>query len=244
MFSRLLFSHWKTNVVKRDWNGSAIVASLSSSRPRFRRQCPCRGFGFHPNNTANFDSVGEKRLILNSLGFGGTWYIYIMASGQLDSLNSSIKIQSMNLDLMFNLFHKTSLRCHWLLIFCQLVKNFFRHGWRYTMVKGWWSHPPVTAIGTTTPTLVERGWRCKTMITCTTCYRCIILWQTERLYCFFVWSACCYTNILYRKACTVPAGLTAFFKSIEHLHSANCFVQIDNFDLIWIWILKDAQFHC
>ena len=48
-----------------------------------------------------------------------------MGSSQLDSLNSSIKIQSMNLDLMFNLFHKTSLRCHWLLIFCQLVKNFF-----------------------------------------------------------------------------------------------------------------------
>ena len=64
-------------------------------------------------------------MILNSLGFGGTWYIYIMGSSQLDSLNSSIKIQSMNLDLMFNLFHKTSLRCHWLLIFCQLVKNFF-----------------------------------------------------------------------------------------------------------------------
>ena len=61
-----------------------------------------RGLGFDPNITANFNSVGEKSVILNSLGFGGTWYIYIMASSQLDSLNSSIRIQSMNLELMFH----------------------------------------------------------------------------------------------------------------------------------------------
>ena len=184
MFGRLLCKHWKTNGVKRDWSGNAIVASLRSSRLRFRRQCSCRGLGLHPNITANFNNVGEKSVILNSLGFAGTWYIYIMGSSQLDSLNSSIKIQRMNLDLMFNLFHKTSMCCHWLLIFCQLVNNFFHHGWRYTMVKDWWSHPPVTAIGTTTPTLVERGWRWKTMITCTTCYRCTIVTKGKTLLLF------------------------------------------------------------
>ena len=58
----------------------------------------------HPNNTANFNSVGEKSVILNSLGFGGTWYIYIMGASQLDNLNSSIRIQSMNLDFMFSIY--------------------------------------------------------------------------------------------------------------------------------------------
>ena len=53
------------------------------SRFPFRRQCPYRDLGFHPNITANFNSVGEKSVILNSLEFNGTWYIYIMASSQL-----------------------------------------------------------------------------------------------------------------------------------------------------------------
>ena len=37
----------------------------------------------HPNNTSNFNSVGEKSVILNSLGFGVSRYIYIMGSSQL-----------------------------------------------------------------------------------------------------------------------------------------------------------------
>ena len=43
-------------------------------------------------------------MILNSLGFGGTWYIYIMGSSQLGNLNWSIRIQSMNLDFMFSIY--------------------------------------------------------------------------------------------------------------------------------------------
>ena len=58
----------------------------------------------HPNNTANFNSVGEKSVILHSLWFGGTWYIYIMGVSQLHILNSWIRIQLMNLDLNVQFF--------------------------------------------------------------------------------------------------------------------------------------------
>ena len=42
----------------------------------------------HPNNTTNYDSVGEKSVILHSLRFGVTWYIYILGVSQLNILNS------------------------------------------------------------------------------------------------------------------------------------------------------------
>ena len=82
----------------------------------------------HSNNTANFNSVGEKSVILNSLGFGGTWYIYIMGSSQLDNLNSSIRIERMNLDFMFSIY---STKHH-----CVAIGYFFHHGCQYTAVKG------------------------------------------------------------------------------------------------------------
>ena len=111
-------------------------------------------------------------------------------------LNSSIRIQIKAwISTLCSQFIPQNINALLLAIDLLLVSKelFFHHGCQYTTVKGWWSHPPVTAIGTTTPTLVERGWRWKTMITCTTCYRCTILWQRERLYCFFAGSACCYT---------------------------------------------------
>ena len=98
-------------------------------------------------------------------------------------------------------------------------KEFFiHHGCQYTTVKGWWSYPPVTAFGKTTPTLVERGWRWKTMITCTTCYRCTIMWQRERLYCFFVRSASCYTNICTVKLVPSPRALRPFSSPQNNLN--------------------------
>lgn len=111
---------------------------------------------------------------------------------------------------------------------------FFHHCCQYTTVKGWLSYPPVTAINDYTN--FGRTWL--TMKNRDNMHNQLPLYyfvtKGKTLLPFqFVWSACCYTNILYCKACTVPAFLTAFFKSIEHLHTANCFVQIDNFDLIW-----------
>ena len=91
----------------------------------------------HSNNTANFNSVGEKSVILNSLGFGGTWYIYIMGSSQLDNLNSSIRIERMNLDFMFAISPQ-NITALPLAINLLLVSKefFFHHGCQYTTVKG------------------------------------------------------------------------------------------------------------
>ena len=91
----------------------------------------------HPNNIANFNSVGEKSVILHSLWFGGTWYIYIMGVSQLNILNSWIRIQLMNLDLnvqfipqkitalplAIHLFLVKTTVFDWLFLFSTMVAN-------------------------------------------------------------------------------------------------------------------------
>ena len=107
-----------------------------------------------------------KSVILHSLWFGGTWYIYIMGVSQLNILNSWIRIQLMNLDLNVDFIPQkiTALR---LAIHLLLVKRIVFPPW-WPINRG--EELIVTPIGATLPTLVECGWRWKTMITCTTCY--------------------------------------------------------------------------
>ena len=120
----------------------------------------------HPNNTAYSDSVGEKSVILHSLWFGGTSYFYIMGVSQLNILNSWIRIQLMNLDLNVD-FIPQNITALPLVILLLLVKRIVFPPW-WPINRG--EELMVTPIGATLPTLVECGWRWKTMITCTTCY--------------------------------------------------------------------------
>ena len=121
----------------------------------------------HPNNTANFNSVGEKSVILHSLWFGGTWYIYIMGVSQLHILNSWIRIQLMNLDLNVQ-FIPQKITALPLAIHLLLVKRIVFPPWLPINQS---EELMVTSIGATLPSLVECDWRWKTMITFTTCYR-------------------------------------------------------------------------
>ena len=154
----------------------------------------------------------------------GTFTLWDRVSLIKDSLNSSIRIQiKARISTLCSQFIPQNITALPLAVNLLLVSKglVFHHGCQDTTVKGWWSHPPVTAIRTTTPMLSERGWRWKTMITCTTCYRCTILWQRERLYCFSLGQLVAILSLTFCTLRPAPSPPVPFFKSIEHLHTAN-----------------------
>ena len=146
----------------------------------------------HSNNTANSDRVGEKSVILHSVWFGGTWYIYIMGVSQLNILNSWIRIQLMNLDLNVQ-FIPQKITALPLVIHLLLVKRIVFLPW-LPINQG--QELMVTPIGATLPTLVECGWRWKTMITCTTCYRYTIAAEGKTLLLFHIFGLLLYEHFV------------------------------------------------